>query len=139
MQVQARPQAAQRPFQTLETAVPHIECALIPVPKGDKERFSATNARVAQIFLANGAVRILDFWGVDLPDGVVTDFKKAVKANDDETVVVSLIIWPDKATCDEGNAKLMADPNMPAPSEMPFDLKRMFFGGFEPLLDTDQG
>ena len=116
----------------------HIECAIIPVRKGEKAKFSAANARVAKVFKAHGALRILDFWGVDLPDGVSTDFKKAVNATGDETVVVSLIFWPDKATCDAGNAKLMADPNMPRPSEMPMDLTRMFFGGFEPLLDTDQ-
>lgn len=89
----------------------------------------------AAIFRREGAGRVVETWGVDLKDGTLTDFRKAVAATADETIVFSWIEWPDKPTRDAGMAAMMADPTMHA-MEMPFDGARMIFGGFAPLLDT---
>ena len=83
--------------------------------------------------------RVVECWGDDVPDGKVTDFRKAVQAGDDETVVFSWIEWPDKATRDAGMARMMdpdnRDPRMDMEKNpMPFDGKRMIFGGFVPVV-----
>ena len=88
------------------------------------------------LFIEFGALRILECWGEDVPRGKQTDFFGAVKCQDDETVVFSWIEWPDKATRDAGMKKMMEDPRMdPKENPMPFDGKRMIFGGFQPVLD----
>jgi uncharacterized protein YbaA (DUF1428 family) len=109
---------------------------IVPVPDGKKEAYRAMAARAAPIFQEYGANRVIEAWGDDVPDGKVTDYKMAVKAEDGENVVFSWIEWPDKATRDAGWAKVMQDERMQPPAEMPFDGKRMFWGGFAPLIDT---
>jgi len=91
----------------------------------------------AAIFRREGAGRVVETWGVDVKDGTLTDFRRAVEATPEETIVFSWIEWPDKPMRDAGMAAMMADPAMHA-MEMPFDGKRMIFGGFAPLLDTHQ-
>jgi uncharacterized protein YbaA (DUF1428 family) len=91
---------------------------------------------VAPIFKEYGATRLVEYWGDDLPDGKVTDFKRAVKAEADENVVFSWVVWPSKAVRDATSKKLMEDPRM-KPEDMPFDGKRLIYGGFELLLDTE--
>ena len=91
------------------------------------------------MFIEMGATRILECWGDDVPVGKTTDFRMAVKARDDESIVFSWIEWPDKATRDAGMAKLMdpnnSDPRMdPEKNPMPFDGSRMIFGGFTPVV-----
>ena len=76
-------------------------------------------------------------WGTDVPTGEVTDFRKAVQATPDETVVFGWVEWPDKATRDAGFAKAMKDERMP--KAMPFDGKRMIFGGFTPVVEERGG
>ena len=78
---------------------------------------------------------MVECWGDDVPDGKVTDFRRAVQAEDGETVVFSWIEWPSKAVRDAGMAKLMADPRMQS-NDPPFDGKRMIYGGFATLFDT---
>jgi len=109
---------------------------VVPVPSGKKEAYRAIAAKSADVFKEYGATRVVEAWGDDVPDGKVTDFKRAVKATADESVVFSFVEWPDKATRDEGWKQVMKDPRMqPGPGEAPFDGKRMFWGGFAPLLD----
>jgi uncharacterized protein YbaA (DUF1428 family) len=116
----------------------YIDGFVIPVPVANKEAYRAIAAKVAPIFKEHGATRIVECWGDDVPDGKVTDFKRAVNAEPGETVVFSWIVWPSKAVRDEGNKKIMADPRMKMGPDMPFDGKRLIYGGFELLLETGE-
>jgi uncharacterized protein YbaA (DUF1428 family) len=112
---------------------------VVPVSLGKRDAYREMAAKAAGIFKEYGAIRVLEGWGDDVPEGKVTDFRRAVKAVDGETVVYSWIEWPSKAVRDEGWAKVMADPRMkPDHENMPFDGKRMFWGGFAPMIDTNR-
>lgn len=113
----------------------YIDGFVLPVTPANKSAYIAMAQTAAGKFLENGALRSSENWGDDVPDGKVTDFKRAVKAEDGENVVFSWVEWPDKATRDAGWAKVMADPEMQPPAEMPFDGKRMFWGGFKPVVE----
>jgi uncharacterized protein YbaA (DUF1428 family) len=110
---------------------------VVPVPAANKEAYRAMAAKASAVFQEHGATRVVEAWGDDVPDGKVTDFKRAVKAEAGEVVVFSWIEWPSKQARDQGWAKVMADERMkPDHDNMPFDGKRMFWGGFAPLLDA---
>jgi uncharacterized protein YbaA (DUF1428 family) len=109
---------------------------VVPVPKNNKKAYREMAAKAADVFKEYGATRIVEAWGDDVPAGEVTDFRRAVKANEGETVVFSFVEWPDKATRDAAWPKIMEDSRMqPDRDKMPFDGKRMFWGGFRPILD----
>jgi len=112
----------------------YIDGFVAPVPAKNKDAYLAMASKAAAIFLENGALRVLEGWGDDLSHGKVTDFYRSVLAEEGENVVFSWIEWPSKAARDSGWGKVMADERMKG-SEMPFDGKRLFFGGFEPILD----
>ncbi len=80
--------------------------------------------------------RVVEAIADDVKHGKVTDFYRAVKAEDGETVVFSFIEWPDKQTRDTAWEKIMADESLKPEGDMPFNGQRMFWGGFEPILDT---
>jgi uncharacterized protein YbaA (DUF1428 family) len=115
----------------------YVDGYLVPVPQGNKEAYRALATKAAGIFKEHGAIRVVEAWGDNVPHGKVTDHKKAVKATADETVVYSWVEWPSKQARDEGWKKIMADERMqPGKDPMPFDGKRMIYGGFAPILDA---
>jgi uncharacterized protein YbaA (DUF1428 family) len=116
-------------------AMSYIDGFVLAVPDANREAFIAHADRFDSIFLEYGATRVLECWGDDVPDGKVTDFRRAVQAKEGESVVFSWVEWPDKATRDAGMKKFMDDPRMQAAGDMPFDGKRMIFGGFVPVVD----
>ena len=109
---------------------------VVPVPQGKRERYRELAAKMAKVFRQHGAIHVIEAFGDDVPKGEVTDFYLAVKAEDGEGVVFSFIEWPDKATRDEAWKAIMSDESLRPDGEMPFDGKRMFWGGFEPIIDT---
>jgi len=115
----------------------YIDGFVIPVPTGKKQAYKEMAAKAAPIFQEYGATRIVECWGDDVPDGKITDFKRAVNAEPGETVVFSWIVWPSKEVRDASNQKMRDDPRMKMPPDLPFDAQRMVFGGFEILLETD--
>ena len=113
----------------------YIDGFVIPVPTGKKAAYREGCATAAQVFKEYGATRVVECWGTDVPDGKVTDFKRAVKAESGEEVVFSWIVWPSKQVRDAAQEKIKNDPRMKMTPDMPFDGQRMIFGGFEVLLD----
>lgn len=109
---------------------------LVPVPVDKKDAYRDLAQSVAGKFIERGAVRVVEAWGDDLPDGKVTDYRRAVKAKDGEGVIFSYVEWPDKPTRDKAWEAIMADPDMQPDGEMPFDGQRMFWGGFRPMIDA---
>src|SRR3569623_3028019 len=110
----------------------YIDGFVIAVPTANKQKFVDHANAFDSAFLEFGATRVLECWGDDVPDGKLTDFRRAVQATAEETVVFAWIEWPDKATRDAGMANAMADPRMSPGNPLPFDGKRMIFGGFTP-------
>ena len=118
----------------------YFEGFVAAVPAANKEAYRKHAADAAPLFKEFGVTRMVETWGDDVPDGKVTDFKGAVKAEPDEVVVFSWFEYPDKATRDAAQKKMMSDPRMEEMgASMPFDGKRMIFGGFDPLLDDQTG
>lgn len=120
----------------------YVDGFVIAVPTANKDKFVAQANDIDAEFLKLGAVRVVECWGDDVPDGKQTDFKRAVQATGDETVVFSWIEWPDKATRDAGMAKLhemmQSDPRFdPKKSPPCFDGKRMIFAGFTSVLTLE--
>lgn len=114
----------------------YIEGFVAAVPTENKEVYHKHAAEAAPLFKEFGVRRFVENWGDDVPKGKVTDFYGAVQAKDDETVVFSWFEYPDKATRDAANEKMMNDPRMKSMGEnMPFDGKRMIFGGFDAIVD----
>ena len=117
----------------------YIDGFLIAVPTANRQKFIDHANAVDNIFIEQGAIRVVECWGDDVPNGKVTDFRKSVLANEDESVVFSWIEWPDKATRDAANARMeelmKTDDRMnPAKNPMTFDGMRLIYGGFSPVV-----
>ncbi len=113
----------------------YIDGCVIPVPTADKQKYLDHARIAAAVFKEHGALQIVECWGDDVPEGKLTSFPMAVKREPHETVVFSWIVWPSRQVRDAGMAKVMADVRLQS-VDMPFDGKRMIFGGFEMLLDA---
>jgi len=123
----------------------YIDGFVIAVPTANKQRFIEHATLGDSVFIDLGANRVIECWGDDVSTGKVTDFRRAVQANEDETVVFSWIEWPDRETRDTAMKTMSewmenpqtADPRMdPAKNPMPFDGTRLIFGGFSPVVEV---
>lgn len=113
----------------------YIDGFVVAVPTANRETYLRFAQAAAAVFKEHGALAVVECWGDDVPEGKLTSFPIAVQRKDDETVVFSWITWPSRAARDEGMKKSMADPRMqPQGNQMPFDGKRLIYGGFEVIL-----
>ena len=113
----------------------YIDGFVAAVPTANKEKFIAHSREMSKYMKEFGVLRVTDCWGDDVPDGEVTSFAMAVQKKDHETVVFSWLVWPDKETRNAGMETMMSDPRM-SEMEMPFDGKRLIFGGFVPVFEA---
>ena len=118
----------------------YIDGFVIAVPKANKQKFVEHAKKADSVFIERGAIRVLECWADDVPNGETTDFRQAVKAQSNEDVIFSWIEWPDKTTRDAAMAKIMDPDNMDPRMDMeknpmPFDGKRMIYGGFKPVVE----
>ena len=111
-----------------------LDITVIPVPTANKAAYLEHSRLTTPFFKEAGATSVTETWGEDIPDGKVTDFKRAVQLQDGETVAVGWITWPDRATRDAAWEMLMQDERM-MKMDMPFDGKRMIFAGFEVIAE----
>ena len=118
----------------------YIDGFLLAVPTANKQKFIEHAGMIDTIFTDLGATRVVECWADDVPEGKVTDFGKAVQATEDESVVFSWIEWPDKESRDAAMKTMMSDEFNDERMDleknpMPFDGKRLIFGGFVPIIE----
>jgi uncharacterized protein YbaA (DUF1428 family) len=115
----------------------YIDGFVLAVPTANRALYKKHAEAVAVVFKEHGALRLVECWGDDVPQGKLTSFPMAVQCKDDETVVFSWITWPSKEVRDEGMKKAMADSRLQSDKNpMPFDGKRLIYGGFEVLVEV---
>lgn len=115
----------------------YVEGFVAAVPTANREKYREHAERAAVVFKEHGAAKLVECWGDDVPGGEVTSFPMAVKCREDETVVFSWILWPSREARDVGMKKVMEDERMRSNvNPMPFDGKRMIFGGFQMIVEA---
>ena len=115
--------------------MPYVDGFVLAVPKDRLDDYKEMARIASEVWMAHGALSYVECVGDDVPYGELTSFPRAVQAKDDEIVIFSWITYPDRKSRDEINAKVMADERLKGSAEsMPFDGKRMIFGGFESFL-----
>lgn len=116
----------------------YVQGYVAPVPEEKRGAFADMCKTMRDLAIDNGALRAADGWAADIEDGKVTDFKRAVKAKTGEAIAFGYAEWPSKDAFDQGSVKMRQDKRIPLPgTEMPMDGKRLIYGGFEVMLDTD--
>ena len=116
----------------------YVDGFVVPVPKAKIDEYRALAEKMGAMWREHGALQYCECKAEDVKPGKLTSFPQSVLLKDDETVVFAWIVYSSRAHRDEVMAKVMADPRTAAMtdmSKMPFDTKRMFFGGFEVMLD----
>jgi uncharacterized protein YbaA (DUF1428 family) len=115
----------------------YVDGFVAAVPAANREKFRNHAQDAAAVFKEHGALKVVECWGDDVPDGELTSFPMAVKCKADETVVFSWIVWPSRQVRNEAMKKVMADLRLkPDANPMPFDGKRMIYGGFEVIVEA---
>ena len=114
----------------------YVDGFLIALPKANIEAYKAFAKLAGDVWMEHGALSYVECLADDVPMGDLTSFPRAVQAKEDEVVVFSWVTYRSRAERDAIMAKVMADPRLPQdPSIMPFDGKRMIFGGFEAFIE----
>lgn len=114
----------------------YVDGFVAAVPTKNKEKWIKHAKRASIVFMEYGALKVVECWGDDVPEGEKTSFPMAVKCKEDETVIFSWIVWPSKQVRDSGIKKAMEDDRLSAEQNpMPFDGKRLIYGGFEIVIE----
>jgi len=111
----------------------YVNTYVIAVPEDRKEEYTRKAALFAEVAKEFGALEIFENWELEVPDGEITDYRKAVLAKPGERIVVSWTVWPDRETGAIAHKGMFADPRMDEIGEFPIDGSRMILGGFEPI------
>ena len=115
----------------------YVDGFVAAVPAANKELYRKHAKAASAVFKEYGALRVVECWGDDVPEGKLTSFTLAVKREANEVVVFSWIVWPSRPARDAAWKKAMEDPRLkPEANPMPFDGKRLIYGGFEMLLEV---
>ncbi|MCZ0952279.1 MAG: DUF1428 domain-containing protein [Rhodospirillaceae bacterium] len=115
----------------------YVNGMLAAVPTANKEIYREMADQCSKVFKKHGALTYVECWGDDVPEGKLNSMHTAVLREPDETVVFSWVTWPSKEARDAGMQKVFSDPDMPRHMDpMPFDAKRMIFGGFNALVEA---
>ena len=117
----------------------YITCFIIPVPQDKLDAYREWARLSAEILKDYGCIEVVEAVGDQIPLGKQTDFRRAVKAQDGETIVLAWKIWPDKASLEAGEAKLHESGRLDAHGAPPFDAKRLVVGCFEPIFTFGRG
>ena len=112
----------------------YVNTYVLAVPEDKKNEYIRIANIFAEVAADFGAIEIFETWELEVTDGKLTDYRRAVKAEPGEKIVVSWVVWPDRETGAEAHEGMFTDPRMEQIGEMPFDGKRMIFGGFEPII-----
>ncbi|GJE60081.1 DUF1428 domain-containing protein [Methylobacterium trifolii] len=114
----------------------YVDGFIVPVPRDKLDAYKALAAKAGALWKEHGALAFVECVGDDVPYGKRTSFPRAVEAGEDEVVVFSWIVYASREDRDAVNARVMADPRLETdPARMPFDGKRMIFGGFRAFLE----
>lgn len=119
--------------------MPYVDGFIVPVPKKNLDAYRKISRLSGKVWKEHGALEYIECVGDDVKPGKVTSFQKSVKLKQGETVVFSWIVYKSRADRDRVNKKVMADPRLQDymnPKSMPFDAKRMIYGGFKVLVDV---
>jgi uncharacterized protein YbaA (DUF1428 family) len=114
----------------------YVDGFVLAVPTANRAAYQKIAEDAAIVFKEYGALNVVECWGDDVPEGKLTSFPMAVKCEENETVVFSWIVWPSREVRDRGNEMAMKDPRMQPGKEMPFDGKRLIYGGFEMIVES---
>ena len=113
----------------------YVDMFVAAVPAGNKDAYTEHARFMAGVFKDHGATDVVDAWHDDVPPGANTSFYTAVKCEDGEKIATGYVVWPDKAARDKGMQAMMEDERMKESGDMPFDGKRLIYGGFEMIVD----
>jgi uncharacterized protein YbaA (DUF1428 family) len=117
----------------------YIAGFVIPVPEEKIEAYRKWAENGSAIFREYGCVEIVESWEDDVPDGKLTDFRRAVAAKPGEKIVFTWQIWPDKATLEAAEARMHAEGRLEVSGEIPFDARRLILGCFKPIHTMGRG
>jgi uncharacterized protein YbaA (DUF1428 family) len=120
-------------------AMTYYSGIVLAVPAANKQAYVEMARQAWPMVKRHGAIRMVETWGEDVPHGKQTDFWRATDAKDGEVPLFSWIEWPDRETADKAQAGMEAEMQDASTPEMPFDGKRMFWGGFAPVFDSEKG
>jgi len=118
--------------------MPYVDGFVLPLPKKNIDAYRAIAGKCGAIWREHGALQFRECIAEDVKPGKLTSFPQSVNLEPDETVIFSWIVYESRAHRDEVNDKVMKDPRMAEmmdPATMPFDGKRMIYGGFDMLVD----
>jgi uncharacterized protein YbaA (DUF1428 family) len=117
----------------------YVDGFVVPVPKKDLAAYRRMARKAGKVWREHGALEYRECVADDVKPGKLTSFPQSVKLKPDEIVVFSWIVYSSRAQRDRVNKKVMADPRLASMMDLktlPFDAKRMFFGGFKVLVDV---